>query len=371
MKKFLLPILKYILGFGILAVVIWLNWKPANGSKGLADALQQPIHPIPLVLASFICLVSLLITFVRWFLLVRAQNLPFTLTNALRLGMVGNYFNTLLPGSVGGDVVKAAFLAREQSRRAVAIATIILDRIIGLVGLIWVVAVLGSLFWITGTLDALTERAHVVGDQSRTDAMIFRLKGTAATALGIACCSFLFWMWLQWLPDTWGERYATVLGRLRWGGSTLAEFWRALWMYRSRGGVVGLALLMAMVGHLGFILVFYFAALTVLTPAEIPPWEAHFLLVPIGVAIQAGVPSPGGVGGGELIFGELYQLFGSASFSDGVLASLMFRVVSWALGLLGYLVYLRMRPALRLPVNNRAAATPVQDATGSMEGAAV
>ena len=96
----------------------------------------------------------------RWFLLVRAQNLPFTLTNAMRLGMVGNYFNTLLPGAVGGDVIKAVFLAREQSRRAVAIATIILDRIIGLCGLVWVVAVLGSLFWLTGTLDALTAAAH-------------------------------------------------------------------------------------------------------------------------------------------------------------------------------------------------------------------
>src|SRR4029077_20694250 len=95
-------------------------------------------------------LASVLLTFVRWYFLVRAQGLPFSLTSALRLGMIGFYLNTFLPGAVGGDLIKAAFIAREQSRRTVAVATVIIDRVIGLCGLFWLVVLLGGAVWLAG-----------------------------------------------------------------------------------------------------------------------------------------------------------------------------------------------------------------------------
>ena len=56
---------------------------------------------------------------------------------------------------------------------------------------------------------------------------------------------------------------------------------------------------------------------------------------------------PGGVGIGELGFGKLYTWFGSAA-SNGVLGSLVQRVIYWVIGFAGYLVYLRMRaPGLK------------------------
>jgi uncharacterized membrane protein YbhN (UPF0104 family) len=348
------PILKYVLGFGLLGVVIWFNWEPANGQPGLAAALQKPIHPVPLVAASLICAASLLLTFVRWYLLVRAQDLPFTLSNALRLGMVGNYFNTFLPGAIGGDAIKAVFLAREQSRRAVAVATIILDRVLGLCGLIWVVAVLGGLFWVTGALDRLPATQNA----EEALAVTGRIKGLVLTALGIAGASVLFWLWLVSLSEERSRRYAAALGRVRWVGPTLAEFWRALWMYRCRSRMVALAMALAMIGHLGFVLVFYLGALTLLAADAIPPLETHFLIAPVGFTFQAGIPSPGGVGGGELGFGKLYELVGAA-FSAGVLASLVYRVINWGLGVLGYLVYLWVWPAL--PAAEKGQAEVVED----------
>jgi uncharacterized membrane protein YbhN (UPF0104 family) len=70
----------------------------------------------------------------------------------------------------------------------------------------------------------------------------------------------------------------------------------------------------------------------------IPSLAQHFLLVPIGLVMQALVPTPGGAGGGEWGFAALYVLF-RASEANGVLASLVQRAFSWALGLAGYLVY--------------------------------
>ena len=113
----------------------------------------EPIHYGYLCLAFLFFAFALPITFVRWWVLVRAQDLPFTLGNAFRLGTIGLFFNSFLPGSVGGDLAKAAGMVREQSRRTVAVATVIMDRLIGLWGLCWLVALLGGAFWLSGGLN--------------------------------------------------------------------------------------------------------------------------------------------------------------------------------------------------------------------------
>jgi uncharacterized membrane protein YbhN (UPF0104 family) len=333
-RRILVAGLKYGLGLGLLAWVVWSHWAPADGTPGLADALQRDIHFTPLLLAGVICLASVLLTFVRWFVLVRALGLPFTLGGALRLGLIGYALNTFLPGSVGGDIIKAAFIAREQDRRTVAVATVLIDRLIGLVGLFWLAALLGGLFWATGTLLDLTAG------------------GGAAVLETIVCgawlltgSSLLGWLLLGLLPSRRAEIFAGRLTRIPKVGGSLAELWRAVWLYRCRGRGVGLALLLALVGHVGFVLTFYFAALT-LSPADaVPSLATHFLVVPVGMTIQAGFPAPGGVGGGEYGFGKLYDLVGF-TFAAGVLASLVRRVIEWVLGLVGYLVYLRLRPSL-------------------------
>src|SRR5205823_5762032 len=127
---------KYGLGIALLLYVIWRYWRPSSGAPGLADTLAKPIHFIPLCLAILIYLMGVLVTFVRWFILVRAQKLPFTLPDAIRLGLIGFYLNAYLPGGVGGDIIKAAFLVKEQSRRTVAVATVLIDRAMGLWGIL-------------------------------------------------------------------------------------------------------------------------------------------------------------------------------------------------------------------------------------------
>jgi len=144
-------------------------------------------------------------------------------------------------------------------------------------------------------------------------------------------------------------------------GGSFAELWRALHMYRQRGPSVALTLLMSMIGHVGFVLALYFSALTLTSEEDIPTVACHFLIVPVGMMVEAGVPSPGGVGGGEFIFGKLYEMAGKLA-AAGVLASLVRRVITWTLGLIGYLVYWRMKPALqRVPAQLVSADEPFLD----------
>jgi uncharacterized protein (TIRG00374 family) len=346
-KRIVLNLFKYLLAVGLLVWVVWANWDPPKGN-GLKDVWTkhvinaQPIHYDFLLLGVVLAVVSLIITMLRWYVLVRAQNLPFTVTAALRLGMIGLFYNTFLPGAVGGDIIKAAYLAREQSRRTVAVATVLMDRVLALWALCWFVAILGGVFWACGLLDGPSVGAARV---------IVLLSGLIALLSGAA------WLLLGVFSNDAAERFACRIHRIRRIGPSAAEFWRAVWMYRCRQGAVGLTLLVSWIGQVGFVLSFYCCARVLWDGSEgnpIPNLAQHFLLVPIGLVIQAIPGFPGGAGIGEAGFGGLYALFGSAA-SNGVLASLVQRVMTWVLGLAGFVAYLFLKPEPR----PQPATTPV------------
>jgi len=332
-RKLFWNLFKYLLAFGLLGYVIWKYWQPGS-EQGLAHVWNkhvvrgEPINGGWLALAGVILAASLALTLVRWYLLVRAQGLPFTLRDAFRLGLAGYFFNSFLPGSVGGDLVKATGLALAQRRRTVAVATVIMDRVIALWGLIWFVALLGGAFWALGLLDS---PASAVSRQ------------IVLAAAVIVMLSGMVWLLLGLLPDWRAERFAGRLAKLPKVGTSAAEFWRAIWMYRCQQRSVAVALGMSWVGQVGFVFVFYCSVRALWDPAagSIPTVAEHFLLVPIGLVIQAAPLFPGGAGIGEAGFGGLYAWFGCAA-AVAVLGSLMQRVLSWVVGLAGYLISLRM-----------------------------
>ena len=365
-KRLLLDLGKYALAVGLLVWVVRSNWLPAPSPRAVAStaasaigasasplaaaaslypgrgqptglghvwerhAVQgQPIHWGFFLAALFTFCAALFLTLVRWYHLVRALDLPLSFRDAMRYGLVGIFFNTFLPGSVGGDIIKAAVLARGQKRRTAAVATVVMDRAIALWALVWFVAMLGAACWFAGFL---------------TGGVASFIVTTAAVIVGV---SGLVWVLLGFLPEERAERFA---GRLAWlpgVGNTLAELWRAVWVYRKKPRTVYKVMLLSWVGHVGFVSAFFFGIMAFWSPEMglIPSFAQHFLLVPMGLVMQALVPTPGGAGGGEWGFAALYMLFGSPE-ANGVLASLIQRVFSWLAGLAGYIVYLVAAPSL-------------------------
>ena len=175
-------------------------------------------------------------------------------------------------------------------------------------------------------------------------------KTLPSLAAGVVACSVVVWLLLGLLSPQRAERFAGRLERLPRVGGSAAEFWRAVWMYRCRQASVALTLLLSWVGHVGFVVGFYCCARTLWDGqgAGIPTLPQHFLLVPIGLVVQALVPLPGGMGAGEWGFGALYQLFNCAR-SSGILGSLVLRVLTWAIGLLGLAVFLAVKSELPRP----------------------
>lgn len=334
--KWVVPFLKYVVGFGLLGYVISKYWGPdgKTGAPGLGQLLERPVAAEWLAAAAVLIGLCVSLQLFRWYLLVRALDLPFTVRNAYRLGLVGIYYNTFIPGSVGGDLVKAYFIAHEHpERKAKAVASVIADRAMGLFGLILFVAVMGSAAWALGD-----ERIE------RNPDLQFIVKVMAAVAAGTVA-GFLL---LGLLPQRRVDRFA---GRLKWIpklGAGLSEMWYAVWMYRQRLKVVALGVALSAAAHFGLVFSFHAASRVFPpdNPAEMASLSEHMVIAPIGFIAQAIPITPGGVGVGEGIFAWLYKLSGHPE-QLGIAARLAMRVAEWLIAFVGYVVFLRMRAEVR------------------------
>ena len=115
-RHFLKGLAKYGIGFGALAYVLIKNWDPTfndegvQKSPGISGMLRQTPEYAAFISMLLLCAAALVLQYYRWYVLVRALDLPFTLGAALRLGLVGTCYNVFLPGAVGGDIVKAYYI---------------------------------------------------------------------------------------------------------------------------------------------------------------------------------------------------------------------------------------------------------------------
>jgi glycosyltransferase 2 family protein len=313
-------LVKYGFGLAVLSVVVALNW------SGLVKVFSNPIRFGPLLLAAAISIVGLMITFLRWHLLAQAVDVQFSRYNAVRLGLLGYFYSTFLPSSVGGDIVKAYAIAREQDRRTRAITTVGIDRVIGLWALFWFVAIIGFVFW---RLD------HPILQNPNLWAII-------TFSWIFVGASMTIWMAAGLLSEERADRLATWLEGIRKIGGSLAEFWRACWMYRKKSRYVLIAMLMSLVGHAGWVLVFDLSVHAFETPnpeMELGTFYEHMVIVPVGMTVSGVVPVPGGIGVGEAAYGQLYK-FAGRPMENGVAGCMLQRGMFICLAILGYVVFL-------------------------------
>ena len=260
-------------------------------------------------------MVALVATFVRWWVLVRAQGVPLPLRVAVRLGFIGNLFNLVIPGAVGGDVIKAAYLYRlvQPRERTRALASMVIDRLIGLLGLFLLAAAMGALAW------------RGSGPEARRLIAV----SWAFAAIGSAGLALLF------TPALYGPLARLVAGRPRLE-AIVAELDVMGATYRARIGTVLAMLVMASCIHSLYVGSFYAVSLA-LFGGRAPGLTEHLIVVPL-VLFTTAVPLPfGALGLTETVSGQLFAL---VHHPGGAVAMMGFRVVMYAAGLVCAGVYL-------------------------------
>lgn len=264
--------------------------------------------------ALLMCGGAMLLTFFRWFVLVWAQDFPFRLHDALRLGFIGYLFNFVAPGAVGGDLVKAALIVREQkSRRMIAAATVVIDRIVGLLALL----IIGGLAVLVPT----------------------RLSSDPAFAAGMA----VFWIGSAVGLFALAIALHPALPRSRWlnrlvhwpvVGRPIGELINALLLYQTRRRVVVFTLALSLLSHMGLLIGFYLGALALHQADRIPGFIEHLQMIPAAELVGVIVPLPGGSGALEGAVAGLYGIAGAAP-GAGLLTALAYRAVTIVIALVG------------------------------------
>lgn len=87
------------------------------------------------------------ITAYRWNELLKALDIHIGQARTFVLNMVGAFYNTFMPGSTGGDLLKAHYIAKHTPLRMRAVMSVIIDRVIGLLALIILGGTMAAFQW--------------------------------------------------------------------------------------------------------------------------------------------------------------------------------------------------------------------------------
>src|SRR5262249_5132501 len=107
-----------------------LAW--SHGPPALWETLNL-VDPLAFAL-SVVCMgMTLLIGLLRWRMVLAVRGLHLSLARTTEISLVAHFFNSLLLGVTGGDLLKAYYAAREtHHRKTEAVVTVVVDRLLGL-----------------------------------------------------------------------------------------------------------------------------------------------------------------------------------------------------------------------------------------------
>lgn len=288
------------------------------GARTLLGRLQERLGVVALVLAVLTFLVIL--TGARWRLLLRGVGIEMPLLRAVRLTFIGGFFNMAVPGSTGGDFVKAWYARKDAKARypervgvgTHAILSVFVDRFVGLFGLVLFAA--GALVF--------GARGEAF-DVPRLVVLAVLAVGTAAGVVvlsrGVRRALGLSWL-VQRLPLQ----------------HVLAELRAAAGLYRGHKGALGVAMGISLFNHAGNATCCWLLAQAL--GIEGISLGTAMALVPIANLLSAIPLLPGGWGVGELAFAYFFGLVGVPP-TEAIGLSVVFRLAVLGVNLPGGLLW--------------------------------
>lgn len=238
--------------------------------------------------------VTLTIAATRWWWLLRANALAVTWLEAQRFTWIGVFFNNVVPGQTGGDLVKAIYIMKHcPGSRVQAMLSVIVDRILGLGSL----ALLGAIV------------------------VLFYLDRFAFLALGIwgvlaavgLCGIVAFSRRIRRFVrlDALLRRLPPALSR------PLMKVDEAVFFYRRHKAGIGAWILLGVASHV--ITVSSFVLMGQALGVGMPVAE-YYVMIPVILIVSAVPIAPNGWGVGEALFRKLFGDYGAIHIAGSVLS---------------------------------------------------
>lgn len=321
------------------ALLGYLVWR-AQQEQAFSDLVEKPKHWGLLAGALALTVVSVMVSFVRWWVVARAAGIICSLHEAIRVSALGFALNFVGPGAVSGDFFKAVIVARGRAgQRAAVFTTILVDRVLGLFSMLLVASVA---------------------------ALALRAEGSPMSPeLRLACQTTLFFtvvavigVGLLFIPGLVGSWLADLVGRVPLVGGLLAEFVDTWNVYRRHKLLLTAALVMCLIVDFLFVGSFYCVALGL--PLDSPSLLHHFFIVPIELTAGAIPITPGGVGTREMVVDLLYEGFGSEPGHGGLIA-FAHSLTMLTAGGLAMIYYLSRRASVRASIEEGTDQNPAAE----------
>ncbi len=123
----------------VAAGLAW-GWKQGWFSREMLGVLGQ-INVWIFILAFLFYMAGQVVVAFRWWILLRTQAIFISIWSAVKLHLLGLFYNNFLPSSVGGDLARAWYVTKHTDKHFEAVLSVVVDRIIGLAGSIAVIVI--------------------------------------------------------------------------------------------------------------------------------------------------------------------------------------------------------------------------------------
>ena len=260
----------------------------------------------------------------RWKILIKAQGIDLDFFTSFRLTFVGWFFNIAMPGSTGGDLIKAYYAATiSPSKKAGAVTSVFVDRGIGLFAMVFFafIALLANLSFV---LNNSTLRIVLL-----------------IVCILLALVGLFFTVFFS--KRIRHSRFVTRLVAKMPLGHLIEKLYDAIYLYRDHKRAILWAFLLSICAHVIMVVSNYCFALAL--GMENARFIYFLFLIPVGTFIDAIPISIAGFGVGE---GAYHWLFGSLGHKQnlGFMIALLMHICKVLWALVGAVFYLTGRKSI-------------------------
>ncbi len=273
---------------------------------GILARINQ-INPGWLAIAIAVTFLQILLGALRWREITAMCDAPLSTAQTLRFNLIGSFFNQTLPSSIGGDAVRLWLVSRTGAGWRAASYSVLVDRAIGLIAL--AIIIVGSLPW----------SYQLIGNANGRTALLLIDFAALAGGLGFLAFGRLSWAWLRsWLPTKHILACAVIANKV---------------IFNRRSGPV--VAILSLTIHVLTVVIAWTVVRSIEAPAE---FTQLFLLIPPIILITM---LPISIAGWGVREATMMVAFGYAGLQrgDGLMVSLLYGAVSFAVGAVGGLVW--------------------------------
>lgn len=302
----------------IFIAFLLIYWLINSGKLDFKLLQQLQDHKIAVLIAFIFSILNFIIISYRWETILSSRSqMRLPITGLLKITWIGQFFSSVLPGSVSGDLIKILYVQKfdKNFSKTFIFATILIDRVMGLSGLILLV----------GSSSLIFHKKIISG----SPAMIPLLNFNYLLMIGVVASFIVFFFFHHFIRKI-------LIGLTSFGAVKQLQKIILLWddlvfIKKQMLKAVALSILVQFIG------VIIFWSLIHPFVGDKMNFIQALAFIPIGLMTLALPIAPGGLGVGHAIFQKLFEL---SSITNGASLFNLYFVITMIVNIFGVIPYL-------------------------------